>query len=499
MQIDRTNPFQEGINTSLTVLEYHDTGGQYANVRFDVPGNFDFDTGSRFTFKVYVISTGLTGSQPNQISIKLQDGRLQQPWATQSEIIKPLQLDTWQEVTVDFASDPYINFDPGSPPPTERKDFNRVLFQLNGENNNDHVLAWIDDVQYDGELPPEPMDPVYDELVWSDEFNEDGPADADKWHAQTIFPRGNSWFNGEIQHYTDRIDNAMAENGILKITAKRETYIDQGVTKDYTSARLNSKFAFTHGRVEVKAKMPKGVGTFPAIWMLGKNIDELGGYWQTQGFGEVNWPFCGEIDIIEHWGDNQDYVSSATHTPSSFGGTVNVGGRILPGASEEFHTYELLWSPERLKFSIDSVVHYIYEPSVKNDDTWPFDMDMYILLNVAMLPNVDPMFQESAMELDYVRVYQEKISTDVKDGLATKMEVYPNPTTGDVTIDLGEEMMAQARLEVCDLSGRVLVSRIVKVESGRAEVEGLENLKGGVYFFRLTTNQKRFVARVVKE
>src|SRR6187402_1284870 len=90
-------------------------------------------------------------------------------------------------------------------------------------------------------------DPVYDHLVWADEFDVNGAIDATKWHHQTKLPNGNSWYNGELQHYTNRTDNAIVENGFLKIVAKKETFTDQNTTKQYTSARLNSKFAFTYG------------------------------------------------------------------------------------------------------------------------------------------------------------------------------------------------------------------------------------------------------------
>ena len=143
------NPHQTSINTSATVLEYHDTGGQYANVRFDTNGTFDLSSSAVFSFKIYVPSSGITGNQTNQVSLKLQDGTLPQPWVTQTEIVKPIELDQWQTLSFDFENDNYINFDPNSLPPIQRNDFNRVLFQINGENNYDHVLAYIDDVLYD--------------------------------------------------------------------------------------------------------------------------------------------------------------------------------------------------------------------------------------------------------------------------------------------------------------------------------------------------------------
>ncbi|MGB6268738.1 MAG: glycoside hydrolase family 16 protein, partial [Olleya sp.] len=303
MNINFTNPYQQTINTSNTVLEYSDVGGQYANVQFEVNTNFDLTTNNSFSVKVYVPSSGLTGNQTNQISLKLQDKNLAQPWSTQSEIIKPIVLNTWQEVIFDFENDNYINLDGSSLPPIQRTDFNKVVIQLNGENNFDHVIAYLDDVLHFDSVN---NDPVYDNLVWSDEFDGSGAIDSSKWFHQTQLPAGGSWFNGEIQHYTNRIDNTFLSSGNLNLVAKKEVFTDQGYTKQYTSARLNSKFAFQYGKVEVRAKLPTGVGTWPAIWMLGKNITETGAYWQTQGYGTTGWPACGEIDIMEHWGHNQD-------------------------------------------------------------------------------------------------------------------------------------------------------------------------------------------------
>lgn len=242
-------------------------------------------------------------------------------------------------------------------------------------------------------------------LVWSDEFESNGAVNSEKWHHQTLLPNGYSWYNSELQHYTNRIENSFIEDGLLKIVAIKENFNDQGHTKQYTSARLNSKFSFTYGKVEVRAKLPYGVGTWPAIWTLGKNIIEPGGYW-TNSFGTTSWPACGEIDIMEHWGDNQNYVQSATHTPSSYGGTINHGGQTISTASSELHTYTLVWTAEKLVFSVDGVVHYTYNPPVKDSNTWPFDSEQYLLLNLAIEPDIIPNFTQSAMEIDYVRVYQ---------------------------------------------------------------------------------------------
>lgn len=269
------NPVSGGINTSATVAEYHDVGGTYANLRFDAGRKLNMATAHVFSFKIYVPSPGLSGNQNNQVSLKLQDGTLPAPWSTQSEIIKTIQLDQWQVLRFDFAHDPYVNLDPASAAPIARSDFDRVVIQVNGENNNDQVKAFIDDFLYLDTAQTAPSS-VFTKLVWSDEFNGNGAIDTAKWFHQTKLPAGGSWFNGEIQHYTDRLDNASVTNGNLNLIAKKEQYTSQGHTKQYTSARLNAKFAFTYGRVEVRAKLPRGAGTWPGHLDVGKKHKRSG-------------------------------------------------------------------------------------------------------------------------------------------------------------------------------------------------------------------------------
>lgn len=255
------------------------------------------------------------------------------------------------------------------------------------------------------------VDVVYNNLVWSDEFDNNGAVNAIKWHHQTQLPNGNSWYNGEVQHYTNLITNSYVSDGKLTIKAIKEPYTNQGVTKQYTSARLNSKFAFKYGRVDIRAKVPTNQGTWPALWLLGKNVNEPGGFWQPQ-FGNTNWPACGEIDIMEHGitpSQPQNYIQSAIHTPSSFGNTVNHGGTIASNLGNDFHVYSMNWSPFQITFLLDGVPFYTYNPAVKNASTWPFDAEQYLLLNIAMggvAGNIPASFTQASMEIDYVRVYQ---------------------------------------------------------------------------------------------
>ena len=297
-------------------------------------------------------------------------------------------------------------------------------------------------------------------LVWNDEFDGSGAIDSAKWFHQTQLPNGNSWYNNEIQHYTDRLDNSYVSDGTLKIVAKKETYTDQGQTKEYTSARLNSKYAFTYGRVDIKAKLPEGVGTWPAIWMLGQNISEPGAYWQTQGYGTTSWPYCGEIDIMEHWGANQNYVQSALHTPSSYGGTSNVGGQYISNASTQFNVYTLEWTPEQMIFSVNGYVHYTYNPNPQNSETWPFDAPQYLLLNIAIESSITSSFTETEMEIDYVRVYEastlsNKAEETVPDHLSL-LQNYPNPFNPVTTLRYELSQESFVKITIYDMLGNVV-------------------------------------------
>ena len=495
------NPFKESINTSNTVLEYKDEGGLYANVRFDIPKKFDLTTNYTFTLKIYVPSSSLTGNQNNQISLKLQNNNLNEPWSTQSEIIKNIALDQWQTVSFNFKDDNYINLNQNSEAPINRNDFNRVLLQINGENNTDRVTAYIDDFSYDGTLPESTnTNHNFDTLVWSDEFDgESGkivPIDNSKWFHQTQLPAGGSWYNNEVQHYTNRIENSFVQDGKLNIVAKKESFTDQGHTKNYTSARLNSKFAFTYGKVEVRAKLPTGFGTWPAIWMLGKNITEPGGYW-TATHGTTPWPACGEIDIMEHWGKNQNYVSSAMHTPSSYGGTINHGGQTIPTVSTAFHVYELVWTPEKMVFSVDGNEHYTYNPSIKNADTWPFDADQYFLLNIAIESSgTDSSYTESAMVIDYIRVYQasSSLSTSDFDKKNDDLKLFPNPAGNKITLS-GNHLTNESNLTVFDITGKKLGNF---TQNEPTKSHDISYLSKGIYFLKIADKNYNKTIKFIK-
>ena len=225
-------------------------------------------------------------------------------------------------------------------------------------------------------------------LAWSDEFSTNGAPNSAKW---TYEVNGDGGGNNEQQYYTDRPENSIVENGILKIFTKKESY--KG--KNYTSARLvtKGKFSTKYGKIEFRAKMPVGVGTWPALWMLGDNIDT------------TPWPACGEIDIMEHLGRLPNTIHSALHYPGHSGGNPDIKTVKIENAQSEFHIYTAEWTAESIIFSVDNVPFFTF----KNSASVPYNHKFFIIINCAIGGNfggpIDPNFTSSTFEIDYVRVY----------------------------------------------------------------------------------------------
>ncbi len=226
-------------------------------------------------------------------------------------------------------------------------------------------------------------------LVWSDEFNNTGSPDPAKWG----FDLGaGGWGNNELEYYTSRTNNAIVSNGTLKIIATKENYLGS----NYTSARLLSKglYSFQYGRIDISAKLPASIGTWPALWMLGNNQATVG------------WPACGEIDIMEQNGSNKNTIYGTMHYPTQVNPNGDGTTTSIANASTAFHKYSAIWSAASIQLLIDDVVYY----TLTNKSSLPFNQNFFILLNVAMGGNlggtVDPAFTSDQMEIDYVRVYQ---------------------------------------------------------------------------------------------
>ena len=236
-------------------------------------------------------------------------------------------------------------------------------------------------------------------LVWADEFDRPGLPDPLKWAHDTDRNRA-GWYNGELQYYAaKRLANAEVRDGRLHITARLESLAsaaDWGGQR-YTSARLITRGLadWTRGFFEVRAKMPCGQGTWPAIWTLGS-----GG----------TWPADGEIDILEHVGSNPSRVFGTVHTTAGHGGGGVTGATQLADACTAFHTYQMTWTDDAIEFAVDGKAYHRYANPRTGRAAWPFDAPQYLLLNIAiggvLGGAVDDRIFPVTMEVEHVRVYQ---------------------------------------------------------------------------------------------
>jgi beta-glucanase (GH16 family) len=230
-------------------------------------------------------------------------------------------------------------------------------------------------------------------LVWEENFNKP-TLDETVWNFDLGdgCPNSCGWGNNERQIYTK--ENCEIKEGRLIIHAKKEG-------NGYTSTKITTKDKkfFQYGRMEARAKLPIGHGIWPAFWMLGQNISQVG------------WPKCGEIDILEYVGREPHMVFTTLHTQDSHGNTINTKKTSFPNIEEGFHVYAVDWTKDKMDFFVDDTLVYTFQPEVKNENTWPFDKPFYFILNVAIGgnfggPDVDDTIFPQDFIVDYVKVYQ---------------------------------------------------------------------------------------------
>jgi beta-glucanase (GH16 family) len=236
-------------------------------------------------------------------------------------------------------------------------------------------------------------------LVWEDNFEKDGLPNPEIWRYEVGYIR-----NKEVQYYTaNRSENARVENGNLIIEARKDNWDG----KEITSASLNTygNKSMLYGRIEVRAKLPTGLGTWPAIWMLGNSINE-----------GSNWPACGEIDIMENVGFNPDVVHANVHT-KAYNHSIGTGKGdklVVEKPYNDFHVYAMEWSENKMEFFIDDKSYFIYENENAGSATWPFDKPHFLILNLAIggswggQQGIDNSIFPQKYYIDYVKVYKEK-------------------------------------------------------------------------------------------
>ena len=244
-------------------------------------------------------------------------------------------------------------------------------------------------------------------VVWADEFDTAGLPDSAKW-SYDIERNAAGWFNNELQYYGNaRLENSRIEAGFLVITARREDLSTAGLPdwggQRYSSARLitRDKASWTYGFIEVRAKLPCGLGTWPAIWMLSSPP-------------QSRWPDDGEIDIMEHVGFDPGVVHGTVHT-GAFNhtrGNQRSATTTIPDACNEFHRYQMYWTANRIAIGVDDRYYYQYANDHSDNAEWPFDSPQFLILNIAVggdwggQMGVNDAIFPVALTVDYVRVYQ---------------------------------------------------------------------------------------------
>jgi len=242
-------------------------------------------------------------------------------------------------------------------------------------------------------------------LTWSDEFNGSGRADPTKWVNQV---GGQGWGNQELEYYTAGSGNAVQSGGNLVITARDNTatYSCWYGQCRYTSARLQTKRLFSqqYGRFVARMKVPSGAGLWPAFWLLGDNIDTVG------------WPTCGEIDVMEEWGNAPTAVRGSLHGPLPGAASYDLSKTFHLGCdlSADYHEYAVEWAPNSIKFFIDNIEYTNFRPGdVYGGGRWVFnDQPFHIVVNLALIGNVTAVLPQSLL-IDWIRVYS-AVATSVK-------------------------------------------------------------------------------------
>ncbi len=317
------------------------------------------------------------------------------------------------------------------------------------------------------------------QLVWADEFNYEGLPDANKWVMEI---GGEGWGNNEWEYYTDRIENAEVEDGILTITARKETFANS----QYTSARLVTlnTYSWKYGKIEAKLKLPYGKGIWPAFWLLGNSFEEVG------------WPACGEIDIMEMVGgtDGDNTIHGTVHWDNngqhaSYGNSKTLSSGIF---ADDFHIFSLEWDSKKIVWKLDDEQYHVID--ITPAELSEFRDEFFIILNLAVggdwpgYPDASTVFPQT-FEIDYVRVYSTEdnykiIGKQVVNKLDTNLEYslpYEENTTYLWTVPDGITLLGKndsSAIHVNWGSDPATIKCEVTTACGTNELELFVNLEG---------------------
>ena len=454
-----SNPYVDSENPSSKVGRMIKGSGQnWAGAYLTLESSMDFLNNDVFSIKVR------SSKLNTKLLLKVENSSNSN--ISYEKQVTMTKYNEWETLTFDFSQIPNENYD-------------RIvlIFDLGVTGNGSSSFTYyVDDITlYSLNGPPEPCDSNLTGnvpsgsnyvLVWADEFTEDGELCYENW-TYDLGTGSQGWGNFEAQSYTNNSENVRKENGILKITA-----IKSG--NSYTSARIKTKnlFDFTYGRIEIRAKLPSTAGTWPAVWLLGSNINE------------VSWPQCGEIDIIEQFSNKQENISTA-HWYSD--GNAQYGLSVNNSTlTSSFNTFRLDWTPNSLRAYLNDSQYWV----MSTNNTMPFFDNFFLIANLALggnkgAGNIDPNFTEDSLEIDYIRVYQNSsgsvLSSETISGNKNIINYYNLngkwyfKSTFDKINDIS----------IYDITGKLIKKRNVE---GKVAKINSNNIQNGLHFIQLSGN-----------
>jgi len=451
-----SNPYVDSENPSSKVGRMIKGAGQnWAGAYLTLGSSMDFLNNDTFSIKVR------SSKLNTKLLLKVENSS--NSTINYEKEVTMTKYNEWEILTFDFSQIPNENYD-------------RIvlIFDLGVTGNGSSSFTYyIDDiVLYSLNGPPEACDSnltgnipsgLNYVLVWADEFTEDGELCYENW-TYDLGTGSQGWGNFEAQSYTNNSENVRKENGILRITA-----IKSG--NSYTSARIKTKnlFDFTYGRIEIRAKLPSTAGTWPAVWLLGSNINE------------VSWPQCGEIDIIEQFSNKQENISTA-HWYSD--GNAQYGLSVNNSTlTSSFNTYRLDWTPTSLTTYLNDSQYWV----MSTNNTMPFFDNFFLIANLALggnkgAGNIDPNFTQDSLEIDYIRVYQNSSGSVLSSKTINGDDNFINYYNSNGEWHFKSLYYEIYDIFIYDISGKLIDKRNV---GGKTVKISSKNLQNGLHFIRL--------------
>ena len=315
-------------------------------------------------------------------------------------------------------------------------------------------------------------------LYWNDEF-EQAEINSANWTHEI---GASGWGNNELQYYTNSPSNSFIENGLLKIRAKNEPIFNS----QYSSARMISKgkFEFRYGRIEARIKVPMGQGLWPAFWLLGANISQ------------VSWPACGEVDIMEHIGN--EYQNYGTFHFDSLGHRYHGGSYGLDPTL--FHQYAFVWTPTTMTWLVDNNPYYSVNITNGIGNKEEFHLPFFILLNIAVggnwpgSPSTSTIFP-AEMQIDYIRVYKDNSELGLAENQEPLLSVYPNPAGTTIKVQTSNSAIIKD-ITITSSSGQTIGSRAINL---LGEIDVADLLPGLYFITCIDESDRPYSTRFIKE